>query len=163
MRLHRTLTLAVFIGALLGPGAPAFADITGFLGLAGGPSTRGAKGVAVGAGLVIVGFELEYSDTGGDVPQGAPRIRTGAVNGLVQTPVEVHGMQFYATAGAEIYHHELGSASETNVGINLGGGVKKTLIGPLRVRIDYRIFRFSGSPLGDNLVHRLYVGANLKF
>jgi opacity protein-like surface antigen len=163
MRLQRTMAIAIFVGALFGSGTSAFADITGFLGLAGGPSLRGAKGVAVGVGLVIVGVELEYSDTGDDLPGGAPRIRTGMANGLLQTPVPIAGMQFYATAGGGIYHHELGGLTETNVGINVGGGIKKKLIGPLRIRIDYRYFRFSGSPIGADGVHRVYVGANIKF
>ncbi len=163
MRLHRACVFAVLIGALLLPSAPAFADITGFLGLAGGPSSRGAKGVAVGASLVVVGLEVEYSDIGSDVLQGAPRLQTGMFNALVQTPVDVHGMQFYATAGAGVYHEELLGDSETNFGINLGGGLKKTLVGPLRVRVDYRMFHLSGSPFATNVVHRFYVGANLRF
>jgi opacity protein-like surface antigen len=163
MRLQRAIAIAVFVGTFLGFGTPASADITGFLGLAGGPSLRGVKGVAVGASLVIVGVEVEYSDTGDDLLHGAPHIRTGMVNALLQTPVAVRGLQFYATAGAGLYNHELASLSETNLGINVGGGIKKTLAGPLRVRIDYRMFRFWGSPIGDDVVHRLSVGANLRF
>jgi opacity protein-like surface antigen len=163
MRLQRAMAIAVFVGTISGSGTPAFADITGFLGLAGGPSVRGAKGVAIGVGLVIVAVEFEYSDTGDDFPEGAPRIRTGMANGLLQTPVPIAGMQFYATAGGGIYHHELGGLTETNVGINFGGGIKRKLIGPLRIRLDYRYFRFSGSPIGADGVHRIYVGANLKF
>jgi len=162
MRLQRVVAAVVFVGTLLGFGTLACADITGFLGLTGGPSIRPAKGVAVGVGLVIVGFEFEYSDTGDDLSQGAPHIRTGMVNGLLQTPIALGGMQFYATAGAGIYNDELGILSETNFAVNLGGGVKRKLIGPLRLRIDYRMFRFSGSVIGSDIVHRLYVGANLK-
>jgi hypothetical protein len=36
------------------------------------------------------------------------------------------------------------------------------LAGPLRARFDYRVFRLRGEPLHD-VVHRLYVGANLTF
>jgi opacity protein-like surface antigen len=163
MRLPRAIAIAVFVATLLGFGTPASADITGFLGLSGGPSIRGTKGAAVGAGLVIVGLEVEYCETDDDLSRGAPRVRTGMVNALLQTPFAVRGVQFYATAGAGVYTHELAALSETNVAINLGGGVKKTLVGPLRVRIDYRVFRFSGSPIGDGVMHRFYVGANLRF
>jgi opacity protein-like surface antigen len=163
MQLQRAFVIAGVVGALLGFGRTASADITGFLGLAGGPSLRGAKGFAVGVSFVIVGVEFEYSDTGDDLSAGAPHIRTGMVNALLQTPLTVRGLQFYATAGAGIYNHELASLGETNLGVNLGGGVKKTLVGPLRVRVDYRMFRFSGSPIGDGVVHRVYVGANLRF
>jgi len=40
--------------------------------------------------------------------------------------------------------------------------VKIRLIGPLRARFDYRVFRLRGEPLYD-VVHRFYVGANLNF
>jgi len=163
MRLQRAIVVAAFVGASIGSGTPAFADITGFLGLAGGPSVRNAKGLAVGFGLVIVAFEVEYSDTGDDPSNGAPHIRSGMVNGLLQTPVAVGGVQFYGTAGVGGYNEELAGLSETNVGVNLGGGVKINLVGPLRLRVDYRVFKFSGSPIGGDVVHRFYVGANLKF
>jgi opacity protein-like surface antigen len=163
MRRQRSLVLAVLIGALLVPGAPAFADITGFLGVSGGPSARVTKGLAVGAGLLMFGWEVEYGDTSSDVVRGSPRIQTGMVNALVQTPIGVRGLQVYGTGGVGVYHEELVGDSRTNVGINLGGGVKKTLVGPLRLRVDYRVFHLSGSPFGDSLVHRFYVAANVKF
>lgn len=163
MRLHRVFMLAVLTGALLVPGAPAFADITGFLGVAGGPSARVTKGLAVGAGLIVVGWEVEYSDTTSDVFHGSPRFQTGTVNVLVQTPIDVRGLQFYGTGGAGAYHEEIVGVSRTNVGVDVGGGVKKSLIGPLRLRVDYRVFHLAGSPIGAKFVHRFYVGANIKF
>ncbi len=51
---------------------------------------------------------------------------------------------------------------ETMFGVNTGGGVKISLIGPLRARVDYRVFSLKGDPLHD-VVNRFYVGANLKF
>ena len=45
-------------------------------------------------------------------------------NGLVQTPIPIAGMQFYGTAGGGVYRETLNDNSETNVGINVGGGVK---------------------------------------
>ena len=44
----------------------------------------------------------------------------------------------------------------------LGGGAKIRLVGPLRVRLDYRVFKLQGSPLYETY-HRFYVGANLRF
>ncbi len=163
MRLDRVFATAVLLAVLIAHASPARADITGFLGLAGGPSTRLAKGVAVGTGLVIVGIEFEYSDTSDDEANGSPRFRTGMFNGLLQTPIPIAGFQFYATAGAGIYNEELSTLSHTSVGVNVGGGVKKSLIGPLRLRLDYRVFRLSGSPLATDVVHRFYAGANIKF
>jgi opacity protein-like surface antigen len=153
----------MLVTGMLAAAAPARADITGFLGLAGGPSVRGARGLALGVGLIIVGVEFEYSEIVEDVESGAPRLRTGMVNGLVQTPIPIAGAQFYATAGGGVYTEELGSLSETHVGVNFGGGVKWKLVGPLRLRFDYRLIRLAGSPIAADVVHRFYVGANIKF
>jgi hypothetical protein len=84
-------------------------------------------------------------------------------NLLIQTPVPVLRLQPYFTTGAGVYRESLGNiSSETNFGINNGGGVKISLIGPVRARIDYRVFTLRGSPV-DDVVQRLYVGVNLKF
>ena len=39
--------------------APAAADLTAFWGVSTSPSTRSVKGVSIGVGLVIVGFEFD--------------------------------------------------------------------------------------------------------
>ena len=52
--------------------------------------------------------------------------------------------------------------SETNVGMNVGGGVKMSLAGPLRLRFDYRVFTLRGTPLYPQ-PQRFYAGLNLKF
>ena len=72
------------------------------------------------------------------------------------------GTQFYATAGAQGYQETLGAIDETHFGTNIGGGAKIKLLGPVRVRLDYRIFKLQGSPIHD-VYQRFYVGANLKF
>ena len=66
------------------------------------------------------------------------------------------------TAGGGGFRETLNALAETNFGVNVGGGVKMSLAGPLRLRFDYRVFTLKGSPLYD-VVHRFYVGANLKF
>ena len=83
-------------------------------------------------------------------------------NVLIQTPFAIAGFQPYFTTGAGVYRESLGALSETNFGINNGGGVKISLIGPVRARVDYRVFSLRGSPIEDT-VQRLYVGLNLKF
>jgi hypothetical protein len=55
-------------------------------------------------GMVIVGFEFEYSNTSDDVVDLAPRLKTYMGNVLVQTPVPIAGLQFYGTAGAGGYN-----------------------------------------------------------
>jgi opacity protein-like surface antigen len=52
--------------------------------------------------------------------------------------------------------------SETNFGLNVGGGVKVSLVGPLRLRFDYRVFTLKGDARHPR-PQRLYAGVNLKF
>lgn len=159
MRLPRLLLLT---SALLSAASTAWADATVFIGNATAPSNRTTRGFAVGAGLLIIGFEFEYGSTVEEVEVAAPSLRTGMGNVLFQTPFPILRMQPYFTTGAGVFHESLGGISETNFGINNGGGVKISLVGPLRVRVDYRVFNLKGSPLED-VVQRWYVGANLKF
>ena len=159
MRLARLL---LFCALLLSTASNAWADITAFLGTAIDPSNRTTRGFAIGAGLLIVGFEFEYGDTVEDQMDLAPSLRTGMGNVLIQTPFAIAGFQPYFTTGAGVYRESLGGLSETNVGFNNGGGVKISLVGPLRARVDYRVFSLRGSPIEDT-VQRLYVGVNLKF
>ena len=142
---------------------PAHADATAFIGTATTPSNRSARGFAVGAGLVIVGFEFEYARIAETPEDAAPGIKTGMGNVLLQSPIAIFGMQPYATTGGGIYHEALGTThSETNFGLNTGGGVKVSLLGPIRARFDYRVLKLRGDAL-HSVVHRLYAGLNLKF
>lgn len=141
---------------------PAFADITAFIGASPTPVSRQARGVAVGIGLLVVGFEFEYSSIKEDTANDAPSLKTGMGNILVQTPVPILGFQPYFTAGGGIYHESLGTAGSTNVGVNTGGGVKLSLIGPLKLRVDYRIFKLAGNAIQPH-PQRIYAGLNLSF
>jgi len=60
---------------LLAP-ALARADATLFVGANTSPVNRTAKGFAIGAGLLVIGCEFEYSDTTNDVNAGAPSLKT---------------------------------------------------------------------------------------
>ena len=159
--MRRILVSALFLATLAFP-SRAFADVTAFLGVNPTPSNRVLTGISGGVGLLIVGFEFEYANTREDVDQLAPSLRTFMFNGLLQTPVPIAGMQFYGTAGGGVYREELLDVSETNVGINVGGGVKVTLLGPLRLRLDYRVFTLRGEPRHER-PQRFYAGLNLKF
>jgi hypothetical protein len=83
-------------------------------------------------------------------------------NGLVQTPFPIAGLQFYGTLGGGVFRETLAESSETSFGTNIGGGVKMSLAGPLRLRLDYRVFALRGSPRHSN-PQRFYAGINLKF
>lgn len=148
--------------AVLASASPAAADVTGFLGLSPTGETRLARGAAVGFGLIAVGFELEVANLSEQLEDGVPGLTTGMINGLVQTPGAISRVQAYGTAGGGIYRERLGEESETSVGVNVGGGIKYRLSGPLRLRVDYRVFRLSGSPLHDTY-HRFYGGLTLAF
>jgi hypothetical protein len=155
------IALALLVTLLL-PSTPAFADATVFVGSSLTPSTRTAKGIAIGAGLLIVGFEFEFFDTGESLGDGAPSLRTGMGNVLFQTPFPVARMQLYFTTGTGIYRERLEPRQETHIGFNTGGGAKISLVGPIRARLDYRVFNLRGEPL-QSTVHRVYAGLNLAF
>jgi hypothetical protein len=157
----KTTRWILALGLLAVP-ATAAADVTAFLGTNPTPSNRVVTGFSGGFGLVIVGFEFEYARTREDLEEAAPSLRTYMFNGLLQTPFPIAGMQFYATAGGGVYRETLDDVSETHVGINVGGGVKMNLAGPLRLRLDYRVFTLQGDPLHSK-PQRLYAGLNVKF
>jgi hypothetical protein len=158
-KLVRPAVVAIVL--LAATSVPAYADLTAFIGTTTTPSNRQVKGFAAGIGLLVVGFEFEYADTKEEIPL-APRLRTGMGNILLQTPFPIAGLQPYVTTGGGAYRETLGTRQETQFGVNTGGGVKISLLGPLRARIDYRVFNLRGEPL-HKTVHRLYAGVNLKF
>jgi hypothetical protein len=141
---------------------PARADATLFLGANTNPENRALRGLAIGAGLLVVSFEFEYAATSGDELATTPSIRTGSGNLLLQTPGMIHGFQPYFTVGGGLYRERFGTHVDTGFAPNSGAGVKIRLAGPLRLRVDYRAFR-----LGDDAVYspaqRIYAGLNLKF
>jgi opacity protein-like surface antigen len=161
---------------LLTAKSTASADLTAFVGATTDPGTRATRGVAVGAGLIIVGFEFEYAHAGGDAEdepacisatatdQCQPSLTTGMGNVLLQTPRGLGPMQVYGTVGGGLYRerYSVNDETDTSFGTNVGGGVKINLFGPLRVRLDYRIFRLTGDTL-NKTPKRFYAGANLAF
>ena len=89
-----------------------------------------------------------------------------------QYPIEIPGVanaEFLKAALNAIRAHrgleELDAIahSETNMVYNTGGGAKITLLGPLRVRLDYRLLKLQGDTVRPDTVHRLYAGINLAF
>ena len=152
--------LGVMLLAILA--APARADVTAFIGANTTPANRQVRGAALGFGVLIVGVELEYASTTDDLVANAPSLKTGMGNVVLQTPIAFFGVQPYFTTGGGIYREELGLRQDTGLGFNTGGGVKVTLLGPLRLRVDYRVFKL-GSDALYGTAHRFYAGLNLKF
>src|SRR3954470_3870609 len=106
----RTAGIAVLLLTLTA--APARADLTAFLGANTTPANRQVRGAALGFGLLVIGFELEYAFTPDDPEASAPSLKTGTGNLLLQTPVAIAGFQPYFTTGAGYYHEELGTHSD---------------------------------------------------
>jgi hypothetical protein len=150
------LTLLVAVPSM------ARADATAFLGRnSAGDDRSGTRGFAAGVSMLVIGFEFEYANSTEDLTTATPSLRTTSGNISAQT-FGLPGFQLYATTGAGIYRERLGSDEETAMALNSGGGVKVKIAGPLRVRIDYRIFTLMGNPRHKN-VQRLYAGLNLSF
>ena len=160
-RLQSLVVAVVTSAALFAVPATAAADVTAFLGWANKPTTRAGTGLAVGLKLFVVGMEFEYATINEKTADNAPQFRTGMVNGLVQTPTP-HA-QLYATVGGGVYREKFrAGAQETNTGINIGGGVKVGLFGPVKLRVDYRVFKLRGDAVYKT-VRRVYVGLNAGF
>jgi hypothetical protein len=161
----RRLTLLATVLLVLSHAHPAFADATAFLGVHANPERQQVRGFAGGVSLLIVGFEGEYATAGEDETDGLPSLTTFSGNVFAQTPFPIIGMRFYATTGVGAYREEFDAIGheETNVVFNTGGGAKISLVGPLRLRLDYRVLKLRGEPLRDSVVHRWYAGINLAF
>ena len=162
MRHVCAIALLALTMSVLAPAA-AYADATLFLGANTSPANLSTKGFAIGAGLLIIGFEFEYADTTDDAVAKAPALRTGMGNVLLQSPATFAGIQPYVTVGAGGYHEELGTTvNNTGFGMNAGGGLKIALVGPIRLRVDYRVLTLTGGA-NTTPAHRIYAGLNLKF
>ena len=156
----RTRILRVaLLAALVGRAAPACADATIFAGTS-TPATRPVRGVAMGAGLLVIGFEFEYAYTAEDTTVSVPELKTGTGSVLIQTPGDLLGVQPYFITGAGLYRETLGGASDNGVTFNTGVGVKILMFGPIRFRLDYRVIKLRS---GASPTRRLYAGLNLKF
>lgn len=147
---------------MVGTAPPAFADLTGFIGANTTPENRYVRGVALGAGLLLLGLEFEYAKTPDDLSVLAPSLSTAMGNVLLQAPFTILGIQPYATTGAGLYRESLGSREHTGFALNTGAGVKVALVGPFRLRVDYRVFKL-GSEALHSPAHRVYAGLNLRF
>jgi hypothetical protein len=160
MRRIRAAAIAALL--TLAAAAPARADATAFIGANTTPANRSVRGFSVGTGLLVLGFEIEYARTTDDDTVAAPSLMTGTGNILIQTPGAFFGFQPYLTAGAGMYRERLGTHQDTSVLTSTGGGVKVTLVGPVRLRVDYRVMKLGSGALYSP-AHRVYAGLNLKF
>jgi hypothetical protein len=157
----RALALAALFATIA---APARADATLFLGANTTPESRRVQGFSIGAGLLVFAAEFEYASTpqSDEAVATSPSLKTASGNLLLQTPFGIYGFQPYFTFGGGFYSESLGTRDDSGFAPNTGGGVKISLIGPVRLRVDYRVFKLGDSALYSP-VHRLYAGVNLRF
>lgn len=163
----RTLRPLVLAALLLSSATPAFADATFFLGTNRTPNNRSVRGFSFGTGSMIA-WEFEYANNGDEPEDLAPGLRTFMTSALLQTPFSVAGFQPYVTGGIGFYRETLEDQTldethrETAFATAAGVGVKMSLFGPLRIRVDYRVLKLNGDPLHSS-VQRVYSGLNLRF
>src|SRR5262245_45057573 len=136
--------VSVFLAAAA---MPAAADATAYLGVmtAGGP--RQAVGFAYTDCPGLVGYELELMTTVGPATSKQSSVGDFSANVIVQPRSTIHGFQLYGTAGfglyGEVYDH--GGSGEV-LATNIGGGARVGLAGPLKLRLDYRLFLLGDTP-----------------
>jgi hypothetical protein len=150
------------------PFIPTNPDVTVFIGPM-IPTGRPAIAVAIGDGGSMVRIELEYAGTLGTATSTPASAGSLSCNILVQSRPSTRGVQFYGTVGYGLY----GETYEDGISVgdfearNIGGGAKIKLAGPLRMRLDYRIFMLSDiADISEGLVvrkhpQRFFVGLNL--
>src|SRR5690349_17686434 len=90
-------------------------------------------------------------------PRSASADITGFL-GVSPTP----STQFSVTAGGGLFRETLDKDSHTSFGTTIGGGMRLGLAGPLRLRLDCRVFTLRGSP-HYKAPQRFYAGANISF
>jgi len=161
MKMRLAVVAALALAVVFITPTAAGADATLFLGTTTSPTHRAVRGFAIGMSLLVVGFEFEYANTTEDLLLLAPSLKTTSGNVFVQTPGLAH-IQLYLTTGAGYYREHLGIDETSSFLLNTGGGVKVNIAGPLRARVDYRIFNLQGTPQYSK-VQRVYVGLNFAF
>ena len=151
--------LALTFVFLAAAATPARADVTAFLGLSPTPDNHFLRGFSGGVSLIIIGFEFEYAKLSEDDVEQLPACRRIQATCWCRRRRECSCTPRSAAAATA---RALGDAEETHVGVNIGGGAKIPLIGPLRVRVDYRVFQLRGAPI-HSTYQRFYVGGNIAF
>jgi opacity protein-like surface antigen len=161
--MSRTRVTLLVLACLAAAPSRAFADVTLFFGTTTTPANRPATGFAIGGGGRLVGAEFEFANTASDSKVLAPSLGTGMVSVLLQAPVSFFGVEPYLTGGIGGYREklEVQGHQKTGVALSTGGGVKVSLVGPVGLRLDYRVLRLGSGAL-NSPAHRIYAGLNLK-
>jgi len=124
-------------------------NLTAFAGAAMTPDAHAVSGIGVGVRPQPgpVSIEFEYSRSQIDRARSVPSIMTLAANFLVQVPVRQSRFELYGAFGLGFYVLQPDRQSgDADSAWNFGGGAKVTLAGPVKLRMDYRVFRLAPIP-----------------
>ena len=125
-------------------------NLTAFAGLAMVPDAHAVSGIGVGVRPQPgpVSIEFEYSNSQIDRTRSVPSIVTLAGNFLFQVPVRQSRFELYGAFGLGFYvpQPDRQRGEDADSAWNFGGGTKVTLAGPLKLRMDYRVFRLAPIP-----------------
>ena len=103
----RHFVLSVLI--VFGMARPADADLTAFLGLPPRPTTGRARVCRAASRCWCSDSSSSTAQILDDEIEALPSLKTWSGNVLLQTPVELHGVQIYGTAGGGGYRERLGA------------------------------------------------------
>lgn len=137
--MRRFLSRAPWLLALvLMTPASARADVTMLVGLTAVEGLRPSLAWSFGYRPSAVGVEVEYlSTTPGDYTAG------GIFGSVIVVPVTIARAEVFVIGGVGVWGEGFDGGKRTGVltAANVGGGILLGLAGPLRLRIDYRLFR----------------------
>lgn len=157
-------TLPVTMLALLVVAAPgrAFADLTVFAGRA-TTISRTSGGAALGLSLQPLSLEFEFAIAPAQRSAGKPALQTGLFNLMVGTPSRTgRRIGVYGLVGGGMYRERFDEHAATGFAVGGGGGFYLRVVGPLRLRFDYRLFALRGGAL-HRRPERAYAGLSLAF
>lgn len=162
----RSLLLAGVV--LAGSASPAHADLNMFAYVA-SPAPRPAFGWSFGRASEAVGFEVEYAGYQAS-RDSRPTLGTIGASAVIQMPTRDNGLRWYGTVGFGMYAASWPNGGGSSGGTRNGGvGVKLPLAGRLKIRVDYRYFRFHADADADVTArrytgsHRLSAGLTLTY
>lgn len=116
-------------------------DATVLVGLTYVDALRPSYGFSFGYRPSVVGFEIEYLGTFGQTTPG-DYSAGGIFASVIVQPVTISHVQIFAVGGFGAWGEGFAGGKRTGVlnAGNVGGGVLVGLAGPLKLRLDYRLF-----------------------
>ena len=162
LRMRHSLVPLFALGLLALTPTPALADLTAFIGANATPTNRPVRGFAGRRELSHPGVRVRVRehDRRSRYRRPVPSNRDG------QSPRADALSGFGIAVLRHGWRRTLSRAPRRSPGDPRGrehrGGVKISLAGPLRLRVDYRFFTLRGKPLHPRS-QRVYAGLNLMF